>query len=131
MRARDLALIALVMVATVIFLPLLMPAGFLVAAVEKRRRRKAARSFPCVRCGRLLGPESVDLADKAWREHVQELLRLHPYTKFRLLQTCHAICPACGTRYTYRETERTFAVETPRPSKGVGAGMANPEPQLD
>jgi hypothetical protein len=121
MRARDIVLISLMMIATVVLLPLLIPAGFVVVALENRRRRKAARSFSCVRCGKLLGAESVELPDEAWREHMSELRRLHPFTKFRVVQTCHAICPACGARYTYYQAERTFALETARP----GTAMTN------
>ena len=46
---------------------------------------------------------------------MRELMRAHPGVKFRLVRTLHAICPGCGTRYTFREHDRTFGVEPPWP----------------
>lgn len=36
-----------------------------------------------------------------------------PHVRFRIVRTLHAICMHCGTRYTYRDAERTFVVEQP------------------
>jgi len=43
---------------------------------------------------------------------MRELQRKHPGVRFRIVWTVHAICPKCGTHYTYLESERTFVVET-------------------
>jgi len=48
-------------------------------AVHKYRLRKAARSFPCAQCGRLLGNESIAMADNAWSQHMRDLQNDRPH----------------------------------------------------
>jgi hypothetical protein len=102
--------------AAIAFLPALIPVAVVMAAVDGRRKRKAAASFHCLGCERLLGTRSVPLADADFRRRMKELRRAHPFAVFRIVRTCHAICPACGRRYTFRERERDFVLEAPWPS---------------
>jgi hypothetical protein len=118
MNARRTIAVHLLAVAVVLLLPVIIPAGVVLGAVEDRRKLKAAASFPCVTCGALLGPAAVRLADEQWRKHVSDLRRAHPFVKFRLVRTCHATCTTCGTRYKFDDKERTFVVEAPRPFAG-------------
>jgi hypothetical protein len=107
-----------------VFLPALIPAAIVWAAVDNRRKRKAAAAFHCLTCGRVLGVESVRIADSEFRKHMEELRRSNPFAKFRVVRTCDAICPACGTRYAFREEERTFILEARHPDavgKATGA----------
>jgi uncharacterized membrane protein YbhN (UPF0104 family) len=96
-----LAIIFVVLSPVIIFLVL--P---LVMAAHRRRLQAAARAFECLSCGGILGPESLRLADAAWREHFRKLLEKHH--RIRLLRYLHAICPACSARYTFVEHDRTF-----------------------
>ena len=119
-RIAESVEITLLVFGFVLFMPLWIPASFVIQAIYYRRLRKAANSFACVRCGKVLGVEALAQADEAWSEHVRELMRLHPGVMFRLVRTVHAICPGCGTKYTFREHAHTFVVEEARPS-GVRA----------
>jgi len=104
-------MIAAMAVVTVVFLPVLIPMAVVLTAVGKRRIRKAARSFACVVCGSRLGGVAVKLADDAVAGQARQWRRDHPYARYRMVRTLHAICPACGTRYAYDETDRTFLRE--------------------
>ena len=114
MRLRDVALLTLMMVGGIVFLPVLIPIAMVDASVRGRRMRRVAETFGCVECGMPLTAEAVRWAEREWQRQMDELRRNHPGWIFRIVQTCHAICPGCGTRYTYLERERTFALETPR-----------------
>ena len=131
MQARDATLLTLVLIAAVVvitplailgtivifwLLPLLVLLGLAVAAVEGLRLRKAARRFPCLRCGTILGSAAVKLADKEWRDYLRRLRREHPGVKFHLDRTLDAICPRCGTRYTFSDADRTFHLEAAPPA---------------
>jgi predicted RNA-binding Zn-ribbon protein involved in translation (DUF1610 family) len=106
-------------IGVVLCMPLWIPAVLILDAVRKHRLRRAANAFACVACGRILGPGALARADKAWAEHVRELMRRNPGVRFRLVRTVHAICPDCGTHYTFREHERTFVREEPLSSDSV------------
>jgi len=110
----------LLVIGFLLCMPLWIPAAFLLRAVDKYRLRKAAKFFACVSCGRILGLDALARPDEEWSEHVRELRRQHPGVRFRLERTVHAICPTCGTRFGFREKERTFVLEDPSPS-GVRA----------
>jgi RNase P subunit RPR2 len=120
MHARRTIPIPLMVVGFVVLLPAIIPAAIMLAALQKHRLRKAAKSFVCVNCGRVLGTGALARADEAWSEHMRELMRQHPGVRLRMLRTVHAICLGCDTCYRFREKERTFFVEEPRPA-GVHA----------
>jgi predicted RNA-binding Zn-ribbon protein involved in translation (DUF1610 family) len=111
MRVRHTISIPLMAVGFILLLPVIIPVAGLQNAVYKRRLLKAANAFACVNCGRILGPDALCRADEVWSEHVRELMRQNPGMRFRMIRTVHAICPGCGTRYTFREKERTFSVD--------------------
>jgi hypothetical protein len=101
----------LMTVGVLVAMPILLPMAIAYHVVERRRMRKAGARFSCVRCGAILGPRALDLADQAERERAEEMRRQHPFFAYRTICTCHAICPACGTRYAYLEHERTYVLE--------------------
>ena len=113
MHFRRTAFFWLIAPAVVVLLPALLPLGFVVTA-DKRRKQRAAAAFRCLTCGNPLGKASVQLADNEFRAYVKELLRTHPDVKFRIVQSCQAICPTCGTRYSFQSEEQTFTVEPPQ-----------------
>jgi hypothetical protein len=110
-RLRDVGLLLLMMIGTIVFLPVLVPAAGVYASMRGWRMRRAAETFGCVECGMPLTAQAVRWADREHREHMDALRRTHPNCIFRIVRTCHAICPGCGTRYTYLERERTFTRE--------------------
>jgi len=95
-------------IALVVFLPVIFPVVALLDRAYLKRMRAAAGAFTCLSCGSILGLESIRLADGAWSEHLRGLEAKYPWTRFRLVRHVHAICPACGARYTFLERERTF-----------------------
>lgn len=105
-----LAIPALLGFLAFIFIVLLI--ACIVVPFENHGRRKVANAFPCTRCGQLLGEKSVRLAEKEFRKHLKELRRRYPFAKFRIVQTCHAICAMCGMRHSYLPKERIFVPET-------------------
>jgi hypothetical protein len=111
MRLRDVVLLTLMMIGTIVFLPVLIPVALVYTSVRGRRVRRAAETFGCVVCGMVLTSEAVRWADREDQKQMDELQRRYPGDLFRMIRTCHAICPGCGTRYEYLERERTFALE--------------------
>jgi hypothetical protein len=107
--------VGLLVTVMVLCIPLWFPVAMLLAVFDKRTIRKAAKRFACVSCGNILGIEALTRADEAWSEQMRELQGQHSDVIFRIVRTLHAIC-ACGTRYTFREKERTFAVEEQSPA---------------
>jgi hypothetical protein len=97
-----LAIIFVVLSPVIVFLVL----PFVQFAYRKRLET-AAHRFACLSCGRILGLESLRLADAAWGEHLRKLLENH-HRVLRMVRHLHAICPACGARYAFVERERTF-----------------------
>src|SRR5215470_17344178 len=117
---RRIAAIFLAIV-LVMFLPVIIPVVALLDCVYRKRLRATACAFACLSCGGILGLESIRLADATWDEHMRELRAKYPSTRFRLVRHLHAICPACGVRYTFLEHERTF-VRIRTQASGVSAG---------
>jgi hypothetical protein len=78
----------------------------LATALYRRRLRSAACAFRCHSCDGILGLESLQLADAAIRELCSE--RSGSRYRVRFVRYLHAICPACGARYTFVERARTF-----------------------
>jgi hypothetical protein len=95
-------------IALLVFLPVIIPVVALLDLTYRRRLRAAAGAFACLSCGRILGLESIRLADAAWGEHLRELRAKYPSIRFRLVRHVRAICPRCGVRYAFLEREGTF-----------------------
>ena len=107
--------VALAVVALMLSLPIWIPAVGMWHVWYRFRLRRAANAFACLTCGRMLGIEALRRADKYFADYMRELRRKHPGARFRIVRTVHAICPTCGTHYTYLESERTFvARKSPR-----------------
>ena len=111
MPDKNVLLIPLVAVVLVVLLPVILPVVAVLDALDRRRRRTAAAGFACVVCGRVLGDEALACADRVWGEHTAAAARAHPGARLRMVRTVHAVCPRCGTRYTFLNAERTFVPE--------------------
>lgn len=115
MRLRDVALLTLMAIGTIVFLPVIIPIAMIDASVRGQRMRRAAETFGCVVCGMVLTAQAVEWADQECQREAEEMRRKFPRHIYRMRErTCHAICPGCGTRYTYLERERTFELEKAR-----------------
>lgn len=117
LRHRSGVVIALLAVVVLLTLPLLIPVMLVWEAIRERKKRTVASSFACLKCGAILGAAAVRLANEVYKEEMRKLWEQKPPgVKWRLApRTLHAICLACGTRYTYLEKERTFVIEEPWP----------------
>ena len=93
----------------VLLIPVLLPFGLALAALHRHRIRSVARRFPCIRCGWVLGPEAVRLADVEWDRRMRELRAQHPNTRFRIVRDLHAVGPVCRRRYRFVEKGRSLA----------------------
>jgi hypothetical protein len=74
----------------------------------RKRLEAAAGTFACLSCSRILGLESLQRADAAWRAYFDKLHEENPGCRIRVQRYVHAICPACGACYTFLERERAF-----------------------
>ena len=110
--------------AALVFLPVLIPVAIVMAVVDNRRKRKVAATFRCLKCGRLLGTEALRIADAEFSKHMDELRRANPGVKYRVVRTGHAICAACGARYTFLDKERTFVLEARHDTEARGEAHA-------
>ncbi len=103
--------ITLLAVALVLFLPVLLPVALVQHSLYLSRLRALANRFHCTNCERILGLESLRLADAAESDRVAQLRREHPGARLRLNRTLHAICANCGQPYTFLEKENNFIEE--------------------
>jgi hypothetical protein len=127
MRVKQAIAFPLIAFGIIVMLPVILPMVIAAVAMQDRRKRTAAASFHCLICGKVLGAASVRLSDDAFRREMGELRGTHPHVKFRVVRTCHAICPACGARYMFRDEGRTFAIE---PSRQTGHERKSFNPHL-
>ena len=107
--------IALVIIVLVVFLPVVLPVVAILAILDDRRMRAAARKFVCLSCGSYLGSEAIRLANEAWEQYFSKKRANNPGVRFqmerrRVVRHLRAICPYCGARYGFVERERTFVV---------------------
>lgn len=98
----------------ILLLPVIIPISVFLHVRYKRRIRKLVQITACQSCGKILGLEAMRLADAEWTAYVRELHEKNPGTRFRLVRLLHAICPNCGTRYTYFEKENRFRIKAER-----------------
>lgn len=98
----------LMVVATVVALPVLIPYAIGRYYLDRHRLRAAARRIACPACGCPLGVEAVREADECWRSHVKWLCREHPGIRFRLVRMVQAICVHCGARLSFHEDSGSF-----------------------
>jgi hypothetical protein len=92
-----------------------MPLMFCMTIVDVRRLRKAVCTLPCVNCGQIPGLDSLALAAKEYAIPDPGVFDLYCG---RLGEwTLDAICPNCGTRYSFvkgrlvAEAERLHGVQ--------------------
>ncbi len=106
--------IALGLIVLLVSLPVALPVVMVLATLDQRRIRAAARNFICLSCDSRLGKEALQLGHKAWERHLSEIradnpgLLLHVWRERRVIRPFRAICPHCGAHYNYVERERTF-----------------------
>ena len=111
---RLMVALPVVAVGVAVAVPLLLPVVAVAGCVRgaaRARQRAAANRARCVAYGAALGTPAVRRADEDWRRYMTEALGRQPGVKLRLCRTCHAVCPACGARHTYRSTNRRFVAE--------------------
>jgi hypothetical protein len=90
--------LALALIASVLLLPLILPAAFVLHAIYLQRLRSAAAWFVCT-CGQVLGRGSLRLGDIEWARRMEEMRIKYPEIAFRLVRDVHAICSKCGKEY--------------------------------
>lgn len=104
-------------------LPIIVPVACILHLLRKHRLRKLVLTATCQTCGKTLGLEALRLADVECSALVAELHKQHPLARLCLVRTLHAICPHCGTRYTYFEKDNEFRIKAQdrltRPSRAT------------
>ena len=99
---------SLLVILGVLLLPVLIPCAIISHTIEEKRKRAAAECFVCVKCGGVLGEESLRRSDSVWKREMEELQRENPDTRFRVVRVVHAICVSCEQEYSYYENKKTF-----------------------
>ena len=108
-KPRSKWMVAIVVIATVLLLPVWIPYFLIWQTVDRRRLIAAAESFKCPTCGEVLGRQAVTLADQMCQRRMEEMRKSHPGIRFRIGRQYRAVCVRCGVRYRYIEYARTFA----------------------
>ncbi|WP_339727830.1 hypothetical protein [uncultured Gimesia sp.] len=97
----------------ILLLPIIVTVSLIQAQRKKRKMRKLADQFVCLKCGEVIGAEALGLADERWSEIVMKIIsESAPGTRLRLVRAMDAICPHCGCIYLYRAAEQTFVVRS-------------------
>ena len=102
-------------------LPVVLPFGVVSYLRHQSRLRDIARQTTCIACGGFLGVEALQIADERWHDHVEELQRLYPDRRWRLVRPYDAICPACGAEFLFHESTKTFSLVDHRAEDGEEA----------
>ena len=98
-------MVTLASIGVFLAMPFILPYVAVSEARRKRRLQKCVSSTYCEECGQLLGTPSVELSNKMWRQHVQELHEKHPGVRFRLVRPHDSICPHCKTEYKFNDKQ--------------------------
>jgi predicted RNA-binding Zn-ribbon protein involved in translation (DUF1610 family) len=94
--------IGILIIAMLVFSPVIIPISLTIYYFELRQKRQAANRFPCTNCGQILGAISIELANTEQHEFMQRLILENPGMKIRPAdRTVYAICSNCGTKFTY------------------------------
>ncbi len=101
-----------IVVGCVLLSPIIVPYFLIENAFADRCRKRDAENFCCAQCGNVLGRASIAKADEYWREHVRDLHKRFPGSRFRLVRNVWAICTECGARYSYRTKDRTYVLQS-------------------
>lgn len=101
--------IASAFVALLVCMPLILPFVLLSVERDRRRLRRAANTFACLKCGNAIGAAGVKLADAAVAAEAAEFARLHPGIRRRTVRSLDAICPRCGARYSFNREALAFS----------------------
>lgn len=101
--------------------PILLPVALILHSREQKRMRFLAETFPCLSCGRILGAESLRLADTQWENRLAGLTRDHAGSgiRFRIVRDVDAICPNCGTQHKFIAKLATFVPSEPMSGRHV------------
>jgi hypothetical protein len=83
----------------VVLLPVTIPYLAFTQWRDGKQLLALARTFVCLRCGKVMGKEAVALGDAFWREHMAELQKSSPTIRFRAGRAVHAVCPNWGAKY--------------------------------
>jgi hypothetical protein len=109
----------LVFIGVVLFLPFILPAVLVFDQLDRLRLRRAAKTFPCVGCGNILGTESIRLADEEFARHMAEMKKKYPNVKFKTHRPFDAKCVHCGKPYRFHKMDGSFVevriIETVEP----------------
>ena len=111
-----------IVVGCVLLSPIIVPYFLIESAFADRRRKRDAETFRCAQCGNVLGRASIAKADEYCREHVCELHKRFPGSRFRLVRNVWAICTECGARYNYRTKDRTYVLQSDEENTAVVDG---------
>ncbi|MBI1373016.1 MAG: hypothetical protein GC159_09670 [Phycisphaera sp.] len=113
LRRLSPVVVAPLVVTFMAVVPLGIPVVLMVRAQRRWRLKRVAAEFQCTSCGNVVGKPGLDLADKAWREHLGALHGNELTARLRHVRWVHAICPTCEAAFAYVPSERTFvAAET-------------------
>jgi hypothetical protein len=98
--------------------PIALPIALVLGKQDDRHRLAVARSFPCLTCGKPLGERSIELADAAYAQTLDEWQQWdeeHPGFRSRRVRTIHAICPHCAQPHRYDLQTRRFFLNPVNP----------------
>ena len=96
-------------VVAVMLSPILLPVALIFHAADAKRMRALAETFPCLKCGRILGADSLRITDEAWAEYLAEVTRNSiGAIRSRLVKYIDAICPHCGAHHKFTPKQRSF-----------------------
>jgi hypothetical protein len=110
MRRVNTAIAVITAIAGLILSPVLLPIALFLHSRDQKRMHVLAEIFACLSCGRILGADSLRLADEVWAVHLAELARDYEGTgiRYRVVRNFDAICPHCGTYHKFMPKDRTF-----------------------
>jgi hypothetical protein len=95
-------------------LPVTLPIALFSSQQDDRRRHITVRNFPCLTCGKPLGERSLDLANAAWAQTLDQWQQWdleHPGSRSRRVRTIDAICPHCTQPHRYDPPTRQFVLD--------------------
>jgi hypothetical protein len=102
-------------VIAVILSPILLPIALWLDARDQKRMRALIDTFPCLKCGEVLGAEALRLAGESWSAYLAGLRDEDDgrVIRRRIVRNFDAICPHCGSYHTFDPKGRNFTLTPP------------------
>src|SRR4051794_18622241 len=78
--------------------------------IRLRRLRSRAKTFKCPNCNQVIGTAALKLPAGIQARALDDVAVTKDFDRWHRAQSVHAVCPKCGTLFSFDENAREFSV---------------------